>query len=195
MTASNSHETSPYCQALGGGRLSTDNQWLLTTHDGSNNWVRSKYVHVFRKSEYSITNTPSSPNWCSRTSRAASHSVVHSLDPSDQRPVHSELPHGLRTFRKRLPRNSTALTTAYAWSGKMACLGKRARLTDHTYYSQDLRRGINFNRCMTTRIMLIPFMISPSFLSGLTRKQLNRRSSFARTRSLLQNSSGSMISY
>ena len=109
------HDTSPYCHALGIGLHLTLSQWLLWTQVSSKSWVLSITSQWDKKSQYSMTNTPSSPKVCSNGSSAASHSFVHSLDPSDHRPVHSVWPHGLRILRKRLPLNSTAFMTEYAW--------------------------------------------------------------------------------
>ena len=107
------HDTSPYCHALGIGLHLTLSQWLLWTQVSSKSWVLSITSQWDKKSQYSMTNTPSSPKVCSNGSSAASHSFVHSLDPSDHRPVHSFIPHGLRILRKRLPLNSTAFMTEY----------------------------------------------------------------------------------
>lgn len=64
---------------------------------------------------HSITNCPSFPNECCSAFSAGSHSSVHSFEPSDHGPVHSESPHGLRSTTKRLPLYSTARRTEYAW--------------------------------------------------------------------------------
>ena len=69
---------------------------------------------VFNNS-HSITNCPSSPKVCPNFGKISNHSCVHSFEPSDHRPVHSDIPHGLRTTTNLFSLHSTARRTEYAW--------------------------------------------------------------------------------
>ena len=71
-------------------------------------WLRFNNSH-------SITNWPSSPNVCPSFGRISNHSCVHSFEPSDHRPVHSDDPHGFRTTTNLFSLHSTARRTEYAW--------------------------------------------------------------------------------
>lgn len=64
---------------------------------------------------HSITNCPSSPNVCPSFGKIPNHSCVHSFEPSDHRPVHSDIPHGFRTTTNLFSLHSTARRTEYAW--------------------------------------------------------------------------------
>ena len=64
---------------------------------------------------HSITNCPSSPNVCPILGKISNHSCVHSFEPSDHRPVHSDFPHGFRTTTNLFSLHSTARRTEYAW--------------------------------------------------------------------------------
>ena len=68
-----------------------------------------------RFNSHSITNCPSSPNVCPSFGKISNHSCVHSFEPSDHRPVHSDTPHGFRTTTNLFSLHSTARRTEYAW--------------------------------------------------------------------------------
>jgi len=121
--------TSPYDHADGRGGVWTRSHCDDITQLSSNNRARSICANASSQSEseitckskisqsadplnsHSMTNCPSSPKTCPNSGSTSNHSFVHSFDPSDQRPVHSALPHGFLTTTKRFPFTSTARRT------------------------------------------------------------------------------------
>jgi hypothetical protein len=120
-TGWDAQETSPKSHALGNGRQFTLSQCVLSVHDASSSRVRVSNVKVSKKSPsakvvqllpatenfgkdlHSIKKRPSQPKRWPIFGSASSHSWVHSLEPSLQRPFHSLLPQGFRTFTNFLP--------------------------------------------------------------------------------------------